>query len=233
MPAAFNRPQSVLLIWILCVAGAFTVMLGGAELPSRAASPFEQAYAAWLAERQRPESQLNTHAAGPSTYVSYGAIIKLGPSALPEIMEKLPSDPLLLQVVWAITKKRFTREILEISGSERAAYIQNWLRSADETTGSKFSEELERWKRSKREANSEQRSAAHGKIRDLGTLALPHLFEKIAKGEGDLISVASEITGGELPPTATVPQSAEWWRENRVRYTLPAAAKLPPAKSIR
>lgn len=203
------------MLLVLNAAGLF-----GAEAREPAQSAFEKAYGQWLAERKNAENQFDFNAAGPMRYAGFKEIIRLGPAALPEIIEKLPSDPLLMEAFYVISKKHLP-EFKTLQGADRVAYLKTWWSTVEESTSAKFTEESGRLKQAKRDSRADQQSTARESIRRMGVVALPHLFTEIAKGETDLIPVASQLVGGELPPTATPAQCADWWQQNKTKWSIP------------
>ena len=167
-------------------------------------------------------------------------IIALGVPALPEILEKMSdkNDPYAIELEAAIIS--ITRAYLPAEESRRIksnadkidAWMR-WLRDSNQNIAANLSEHLEKMKQAKREGRSEDAFEAVKRITRLGTLALPHLFAGIAKGETDLIPVASELVMGAFPPTATPDQCGEWWKQNKIKWTVPISGNDSDAKQAR
>ncbi len=205
----------------ICIV--FVTAVGIADSDVRTTkSEFAVAYEQWMQQSAKPEVSLRSDGV-IYTLPAYKKIVALGFSALPEIMSKLPDDPMLARAIFDITKKRLTREEgrATIMHADRVAYLKAWWKNVEQDTSTRFAEHHQKLKAAKKRANEVEAIEQRQKIRDIGRTALPHIFDRIASGDVELIPIASELLDGALPNNASPQECAAWWNENRGKWTLP------------
>ncbi|MBM3301869.1 MAG: hypothetical protein FJY85_18195 [Deltaproteobacteria bacterium] len=145
------------LVWLLLICSLFPRSTPGDSAAQPATRElFEHRYQAWKTWiREHPLSSVVTGCA------EFQAIVALGPTALPFILEKLeleqnPQDSALRSAVWCITWKRFPKHewpegTFGDPKTEAKMYLR-WYANWQEDTRQRFDKAYERWKQLKRDS---------------------------------------------------------------------------------
>ena len=183
---------------------------------------FENRYQVWRA-------WVTAHPA-LSTYTTsqeFQAIVELGPSAIPFLVEKIeknPEDFHLEVAIHRIAKKRFDKtewpqEKLGDAKTAAAMYVE-WWKEGRFKTGEQFAELHGKWKSLKAAKNDKDAEETYRRIVDLGIPALPYLIEEVDL-QPEFALAISRLSDGALPPTATVADCRQWWDKNKQKVELP------------
>lgn len=181
---------------------------------------FDLRYKAWKTWVQKYGDVLSD-----STGTSIGLfaeIVKLGPSALPSIMEKMKEDPILVCAVIDITKKYFppSARYNGMGWAEEAGlYLKWWYEDKDKNIRANFRQFYEKLKTPG--LSSSDRKTAIESIRRLGIGVLPLLFEKIQAGDDELSEIAKYLTNNGYPVGSDSATLSRWWKSNLDKYVLP------------
>ena len=193
---------------------------------------FEKAYRRWKVEIATTPEISNASDTRMFSCQSFKDLVNLGLPVLPEVVAKLSEDVLLAPAVYQISRKRFPDEVTRklYTNEQVRRHYQTWWSTAEQDTATSFTEEFGKWKQAKLEGKHPEAKTRLEHVKDLGRLALPHLFGNIAKGETDLIPIASELVNGAFSPTATPAQCEQWWSQNKAKWSIHRAANGTPAK---
>jgi len=167
----------------------------------------------------------------------YWGIIKLGPPALPYIIEKIEQgDWRLGGCVLMISKKRFYRsDYADVRAygdaiTTAGMYVEWWHEGRKDTV-EQFETLYQQWKDLRGQGQDEGAADKYERIRGLGIAALPYIIKKVEQGDVDLIPLVSRLTSGAggapdaISSTASAAECLDWWNKNKQRWT------LPPVKS--
>lgn len=220
MKQNFHRTKFILAALLVLETAIPTVSVAK---PANEESRFEQLYNRWIVECRDPRVMATSNS---TIYLlpAFKEITAMGFPALPEIIEKLPRNPMLTQAVFAITKTRVPREIaMEMEDHhKRVAYVKTWWVNADHDAAIRFTKHAAKFRNAKHSAQNQEMTDELKSIQAIGRTALPHLFTSIANGEVEMIPIASALMDGAFPPTATPEECAAWWQANKQKWTLPA-----------
>ena len=173
-------------------------------------------------------------------------IVALGVPSLPEVMDRVSEDKLLIEALSQITKWKY--HVVRIGKSpesytwkveefpqmckqgeplDRLEIWKYWWREGRFKTNERFAELYNRWKSLKSEQEDKKALEVYQEIADLGILALPYLIEQVEQ-EPEFILVISKLSDGSLPPTATAKECVQWWEKNRPKFELPSQSISQP-----
>ncbi|NQT82735.1 hypothetical protein HQ563_06905 [bacterium] len=172
---------------------------------------------------------------------AFDAIVELGPAALPHIVEKAKhSDPLLIVAAYRILKLRLEMKREGKKPAEYVWYVEGfpelgrkrspfgrrelcfwWWREGRHSAGKKLQQFLKEYNGLRKEGQFNEAKRAYGRIVGLGTVALPHLVEKIREGHSELVPALSEVTDGQVGKDASAADCLDWWTKNKSRWTVP------------
>lgn len=167
--------------------------------------------------------------------------------ALPYMMDKIENDPdgggcYLPFAILKITKKKFhitrtqqkpirwtVEEFADMRDLNRPpGYYNLWLRwwkEGPKRTPQQFEKFYQEWKKLNAEGKEIEVKEKYQRMIDLGVAALPYMIEKIEKGDKELISAVSYLTGGEVKTDAKTSECVEWWKKNKEKWTIPWGEK--------
>lgn len=198
---------------------------------SKNMSKFEDAYKRWKIRMNQPD-MLESSGPGLFDCQEYQNIVKLGISALPEIMSKMdtyPDDPMAHQLWVAaarISKKRFENEEERniSSNKNRVILWQEWWKEGRFKTGAQFAILIKQWKSLKSEKNDKEADKVYRKIVNLGIPVLPYLVDN-ADQNPEFVPAISKLSAGDIPTTATSHVCKELWEKCKSKYELPGPTK--------
>lgn len=210
------------LIWLLLFTGGLAWPgYGGMESSRR--GEVEQGFAAWKTWlRQYPGRKAITRCP------EYQELVKLGPSAVPAMVEIVRADPegyYLYYALLEITGRYFPGRNENRGDLKRNAkrYVSWWDEERPAVAG-EFGRLFHRWKK----CRPDERRKAAGllfEIQSLGLDVLPWLVAEAGAGQPELERIINALTRGDLAAARELkPLSCqEWWENNRHRFSLPAA----------
>jgi len=163
----------------------------------------------------------------------YWGIVKLGPPALPYIIEKIAQgDWRLGGCVLMISKKRFYRsDYADVRAygdaiTTAGMYVE-WWHEGRKHAAEQFETLYQQWKGLKAQGQDNGAADQYERIRGLGIAALPYIIEKVEQGDGDLIPLVSRLTSGAggapdaVRSRASAAECLDWWDKNKQKWTLP------------
>ncbi len=185
-----------------------------AEIESRI-----RAYKKWL--RSRP----------PRSYFDkkipeFRAVVVLGVKVVPYLIraiEKGDSDKNALSVlIDEITKRKFTMEELFNKGDirKRTDVLIEWWKHGRNEDIKRFKILNDRLLKSIEKGNVKEARKTKKDIQNLGVLVLPHIIDRIGRGDVELIECVSVLTGGEISRDASKKGVLDWWEKNGERFKL-------------
>lgn len=161
----------------------------------------------------------------------FKAITDLGLQAIPALVALNEKDPWLGAAILVITKVKL-REKCDINAPGYKVYpdfpevthpknlIKQWWSNIRPSVRAHFQRFYSAWK----ETNHSEPKALPARLERvacLGVDVLPFLIEKISEGDLELIKLVSDLTGGEVPPSATPVECQVWWESNHNEWTIP------------
>lgn len=207
----------------LVVVGMCYTAIVGALHADEVSSRFERAYQQWEIQRMAPEISFRSDMA-MYTLPAYKEIVAMGFPALSHVIDKMGVDPMVAQAVFDITKKRPTREErrnLDHHDYKRD-YLRRWWARADTEASERVAHHAGKFRNAKRNGMISEATSEYGELMAIGRTAYPHLFARIAEGDTELIPIVSDLTGGDILPTATPEECAAWWQANKQKWSLPS-----------
>jgi hypothetical protein len=199
---------------------------------------FDMQYDLYIKAREA-ESQSARSTAGPETLKELQGFIKLGPEAIPFLIEKATLQPngqedhFLTLPLNILTRKIFTlserteRSVMDSRGIVRL-FIQWWKNGRKETL-QQFNQRYSQWKDLKNHSKEKEAKDKMNEIFDLGIGALPMMMEKVKQGDSELISIISKLTDKKVDPNFTAEQCISWWEQNKEDWLIPFPNKQPKA----
>ena len=241
-----RAPHLALQAWLLCAVYAAA---WAADAPGHAAD-FEKHYAAWKAHctRHGVSSRVDDYLDSPD----YRAIVEMGPSALPLIIEKSRTDAAFRWLGWAhqaITRVHQDPGYYPWCGES----VTDWSAAEPSRSLARFEELAAQWERQRADGAAllwsqehtlldERHRAANvrketelGKtyrsISALGIVVLPAVIDKIRAGKTDYLYLADELTQGNAEfwgKTADeqVKHCLDWWEQNKQDWLIPWPAEV-------
>jgi hypothetical protein len=192
---------------------------------------FQQEYESYLkaSKKDYEESPVRSSSLGPRGLKYMHNIAKMGPKALPNLIEKLEKTgdlglnfPIILITKKSFIKSEWPQGRYGDSTTEAKLFIE-WWDIGRKQTPKYFAERYSKWK-ILREQGNEKESEAKAElenIRALGIAALPMIIEKVKQGDKELIPIVSKLTDGQVEENASIPQCAAWWRDNKQKWLIP------------
>ena len=233
---------TVVLSWLFSAAGE--------QLALPKDSSFASLYANWRAhlefkmlENPGSSSIMKKDELYDNEY--FRGIVKLGCSALGDIVQTASQDRWLWEAVQRITKWKyhvvrtgsspleFEWKVAEIpsivtrSGppDQQEVWLY-WWRIGRFQTENRFKELYGRWCKLNAENKRVEAARVYRQIVNLGLPVLPCLVGVVTE-HSEFVAAVSELTDGALPKTAKPEECKSWWAKNKERFTLPP---LTPAK---
>lgn len=236
------RPAQVaLLVWLVL---SVNVAAPAANGPGQVAD-FETHYAAWKAHcaHHGASSRVEDYLESPD----YRAIVEMGPSVLPLIIEKSRTDAAFHWLGWAhqaITRVREDPGYYPWCGES----VADWSAAEPERSLARFEELAAQWDRQRAEGAAllwsqeytllDQRHRAanarketelgktYRSISALGIVVLPAVMEKIRAGKTDCLYFADELTRGNAQywgetGAERAQHCLEWWEQNKRDWLIP------------
>jgi len=218
---------------------------------------FEKAYAAFH-DRIAKDPRIQFSSIGGSEYYErydeYGALLRLGPGAVPFMIEKIANRE---GYRYGTSLIPLVERIARIDPGPPHDVIGWWKARA--ATPAKFEKAYAEWKRArsteprllqieetvyddekrliKKVIKKTDLGRAFDALRAFGLDSLPHVVEKLREGDGDLIPLFDDLVGGNCPATEGTGQERiasilAWWNEHERDFLLPpvSAAKLKEDK---
>jgi hypothetical protein len=204
---------------------------------------FERLYRAWRHHMDTDPGARESSISwgGPEGARLSGEIMKLGPTVLPYLIDKIEAGDWRLEVfVSVMTWKRFQRSEFPDARHYGDAHTEaklfvEWWRHGRKNTPQQFEQFYGEWKEAQRQGKSEEAKEKYQLMVDLGIDILPFLVKKIEKGDKASISAVSRLTHGELKSDADIAQCTKWWKEKKQKWTMPpfvAEAKKPESAPV-
>ena len=226
------------------VALAFLLSAAGEQIAQPKDSSFASFYTNWRAflefkmlERPGSSSIMKKDELYDNEY--FRGIVKLGCSALGDIVQTASQDRLLWEAVQRITKWKyhvvrtgsspleFEWNVAEIpsivtrSGppDQQEVWLY-WWRLGRFQTEVGFKELYSRWCKLHAENRQVEADRVYRQIVNLGLPVLPCLVDVVDE-HSEFVAAVSELTDGALPKNARPDECKAWWKENKERFTLP------------
>ena len=185
---------------------------------------FDQKYRMWKEFMASNKAIFLTDTTGRQS-MYFDEIIKLGPSAVPYIIEKMKTDPVLWYAVRVISKKCFEKHEWNETNNDKdaATLFLNWYNYGRFQTSQQFEKLYTESKNLKKvtKIKESETKENYQMIKNLGIDALPYMVEKVKQGDTNLIPIISELADGEIKSTAKPAECIEWWQKNKEKWTLP------------
>ena len=202
---------------------------------------FNREYGAYCedAPKDSRENLTSSLSMGPRGLKHMGNITRLGPKALPYIMEKAgqTKDMNWTFSISLITEKVFLRS--EWPGGrfvDSRAILQmyiDWWPKGRKLTPEHFKERYALWKAVRDEGKESEAIKRRDEISKLGIAALPMIMEKLREGDSGLIPVVSRVTREKVAGTASAEECLAWWDKNRAEWLIPFPNNQPVANAGR
>jgi hypothetical protein len=231
-----NLKRSLIVILIALVSSVIVFILIILGRPNTQENEnqnitFQKEYEAYLkaSKIDNEESPVRSSSLGPRGFKHMHNIAKMGPTVLPDLIEKLENtgDLGLNFPIILITKKSFLRSEWPQgrygdSTTEAKLFIEWWSTGRKQTT-QYFAERYSKWKKLREQGNEKESEAKEEleNIRALGIAALPMIIEKVEKGDKELIPIVSKLTDSQVEENASIPQCTAWWRDNKQKWFIP------------
>lgn len=206
---------------------------------------FEQKYLAWREYIDlHPEFKMMSEASSQFTCPQFKEIVKLGPSALPYIVQKIETDPnekYLWMAIDNIAKvkiyakydnvKKITifPDFPEVEAKENV-YIY-WWKNGHKSTPNFLDSRNKKWKELKIQNNKKEADIEYRKILDLGIASIHYMIDKVKEGDIELIDGISFLTDGKLKKGISKNEAIKWWKENKEDWLIPFPNKQPVANA--
>ena len=159
----------------------------------------------------------------------FSELVDLGTPALSFIMEKMEKDTKIFSVFRRITKKWFSK--VEISDVQYDYYklYKTWWDGGYKKTPELLEEYYPKWQDAIREGKAEEAETLFRKIRDLGIIIMPALFEKIKMGDYSSLPILEHLTEKKISADEVNKISdkvkkkeycLDWWNKNKSTYLI-------------
>jgi len=186
---------------------------------------FEYNYERWKKHCEEVKFSSLAEARLNSPY--YEEIVKLGPSVLPYLVEKVRQDPEFQWIGWAwarITKISGDPDVNPWAKEDR---ILDWWEGGQKRVNQRFESLYAVFKEYKVQGNQiEADNTAKSICYGLGIGALVPMMDKLQAGDTDVLPMIREITGGAANTSGpTAQKQAEaclaWWHKNKNDWIIP------------
>jgi len=186
-------------------------------VPAGLRSDFDSHYAAW--KRQCEQVQFKSSVNSRLQSEHFQAIVKMGPEALPLVVEKCIQDTNFHWIGWAWTELTGMQNDPAVNPWAKDS-VRTWWEGGAELAKARSSLLLDEMKKARKEGRKDDAGKAQRGLRALGIFPLETLFAELETGNDDVIPIIKGVLSGEMQATEKE-GVRNWWSKNRRRYVLP------------